>query len=182
MAKLPIVSEGKQPTELYVINTLQAMSKQIQGTPDLACKMLFKIIEMLIDSIEIFPANIEIKAPWTRFLEGKQGLCWNLQAAPTPTVLMGIFSRLQFLPSHYMLTWEECFYTGFFEYQSHLFGPHVSDLGARFVAYQQMEMQNPLEYILESRERQQRQMRWEHGLKQLQLQQKLDEHHFKERY
>ena len=145
--------------------------------------MLIKIIEMLIDCIEIFPASIKMNAPWTRFLEGKQGLCWDLQAAPSPPVLMGIFSRLQFLPAHYMLTWEESFYTGFFEYQSHIFGPLVSDLGARFVAYQQMEMQNPLEDILESRERQKRQMRWEHGLQQLQLQQKLDEQRFtKEHY
>ncbi len=140
------------------------MKRQLTGIPDLAFVMLCKIIDMLTTCIETFPATIETKAPWTRFLEGRKGMCWNLQTTPTPRILMGIFARVQFLPTHYLVTWEEAFYTGFFEYQSNIFGPLVQDLGARYVAYQTMEMQNPLEDILESRERHERMERWEEGL------------------
>ena len=94
---------------------------------------------------------------------------------------MGIFARVQFLPGHFLVTWEEAFYTGFFEYQSHIFGPLVQDLAAKFVAYQAMEMQNPLEDILESQERQTRVDRWEQGLQQLQCQQKRHEANFRQR-
>ena len=95
---------------------------------------------------------------------------------------MGIFARVQFLlPAHYLVTWEEEFYTGFFEYQSNIFGPLVQDLGARYVAYQALEMQNPLEHILESRERQQCMERWEEGLRQIQHQHQMDKARFRQR-
>ena len=68
--------------------------------------------------------------------------------APMAPVLMGIYAQILFLPAQYMTTWEEAFYTGFFEYQSHIFGPMLHDLGARYVAYQEMEMQNPLHNLL----------------------------------
>ena len=55
-------------------------------------------------------------------------MCWDLQTAPTPPILMGIFARVQFLPAHYLIIWEEAFYTGFFEYQSNIFGPLVQDM------------------------------------------------------
>ena len=47
-----------------------------------------------------------------------------------------------------MVTWEEAFYTGFFEYQSSIFGPLVKDYGLCYVAYQAMEMKNPLHNTL----------------------------------
>ena len=57
----------------------------------------------------------------------------------------------------------------------------MQDLGARYVAYQAMEIQNPLEDILESRERQQRMERWEEGLRQIQHQHQMDEARFRQR-
>ena len=55
--------------------------------------------------------------------------------------------------SHYLQTFEDAFYTGFFEYQSHIFGPLVHDLGARLVAYQAMELKFPLRDMIEDARR-----------------------------
>lgn len=44
---------------------------------------------------------------------------------------------------------EDAFGTGFFEYQSNIFGPVFHDIDTRLVAFQAMEMQNPLRNIME---------------------------------
>ena len=77
-------------------------------------------------------------------MEGRQGLSWNLQLAPTPEKIMGLFARLHFVAGHYLQKFEDAFYTGFFEYQTQIFGPLVKDLGARLIAYQAMEHKFPL--------------------------------------
>ena len=59
-----------------------------------------------------------------------------------------------FLPSHYLQTFENAFYTGFFEYQSHIFGPLASDIGSRrLIAYQAMECKFPLRDMIEDARR-----------------------------
>lgn len=113
----------------------------------------------------------------TRFLEGRSGLCWDQQKAPSPDFVMGFYARVQFLPSHYMVIWEEDFYTGFFEYPSSIFGPLVKDYGARFIAYQAMEMKNPLHHFLESKEKEQKYCQWkDNGLKAILAQEAMDHH------
>ena len=87
---------------------------------------------------------------------------------------MGFYARVQFLSSHYMVTWEEAFYTGFFEYQSSIFGPLVKDYGTSYVAYQAMEMKNPLHDTLESAEKEQKIRQWQAGLKAIIEQEELD--------
>ena len=161
---LPPPESNKEPTESYMLQTLEQTVNQFKGVPDLACMMLTKICKMLIACIEDFHNSIHTRAPWTRFLEGRTGLSWNLQLAPTPNVLMGLFARLQFMPSHHMQTFEDAFYTGFFEYQTRVFGPLVHDLGARLVAYQAMELQNPLHDILEDAQRERDYQRYQRGL------------------
>ena len=41
---------------------------------------------------------------------------------------MGIYSKAIFLPSHFMVTFKEAFYTSFFEVQSHIFSTINADL------------------------------------------------------
>ena len=66
---------------------------------------------------------------------------------------MGLFARLHFVAGHYLQTFEDEFYTGFFEYQSHIFGPLIRDLGAQLIAYQAMEMKFPLWDMIEDTRR-----------------------------
>ena len=50
-------------------------------------------------------------------------------------------------------TFEDAFYTGFFEYQTQIFGPLVRDLGTRLIAYQAMERKYPLRDMIEDTRR-----------------------------
>ncbi|KAI5061727.1 hypothetical protein GOP47_0024232, partial [Adiantum capillus-veneris] len=129
--------------------------------------MLVKICKMIIEAIVTFKETEEMKTAWTRFFEGSQGFCWNLQNAHSHEVQMGLFSRHQFLPSHFMLTF--AYYTGFFEQiaMSKIFSPLVRDSAARFVAFQAAEEKNPMETYLFTQEQRQRQRQWEAGLRKV---------------
>ena len=78
---------------------------------------------------------------------------------------MGLFARLHFIAGHYLQTFEDAFYTGFFEYQSHIFDPLVHDLGARLVAFQAMELKYPLRDTLEDARRERDYQRYVEALK-----------------
>ena len=66
---------------------------------------------------------------------------------------MCLFAHLHFVARHYLQTFEDTFYTSFFEYQTQIFGPLVKDLGARLIAYQAMECKFPLRDIIEDARR-----------------------------
>ena len=59
---------------------------------------------------------------------------------------------------------EDAFYIGFFEYQSHIFGPMVQDMGARLIAYQAMKLQHPLRDMVEDARRERDYQRHKRGL------------------
>ena len=136
-----------------MLDTLNQAIQQFKGVPDLAYQMLTKKCKMLLACIEDFHESIHTRATWTRFLEVRQGLSWNLQLAPRPEKIMGLFSHLHFVAGHYLQTFEDAFYTGFFEYQTQIFGPLVKDLGVRLIAYQAMECKFPLRDIIEDARR-----------------------------
>ena len=141
---LPSPKDDREPTKTYMLQTCEATILKFKGIADLACLMPVKIMNVIKVCIKTFPEAIKKDTPWTRFLEGQSGLCWDLQKAPSPAWLMGFYARVQFLPSHYMVTSEEAFYTGLFKYQSSIFGTLFKDYRARFVAYQAIKMKNPL--------------------------------------
>ena len=64
--------------------------------------MLTKICKMILACIEDFHNSIHMRATWTRFLEGKHGLSWNMKLAPKPHKFMGLFARLHVVASHYL--------------------------------------------------------------------------------
>ena len=78
--------------------------------------------------------------------------------------LMGLYARVIFLPSHFLLSFEEAFYTGFFEVETHLFSLLNQDLSSRFVAFMRMEIEMPLKEVLADMEEQQRLKRFRHAL------------------
>ena len=71
---------------------------------------------------------------------------------PPKPIVMGIFARLQFLPSHFMTTFEEAFLTGHFKSQSQIFNPNPAELQTRYVAYQRQEYATPLPQVIEDLE------------------------------
>lgn len=133
--------------------TLNQAIQQFKGVPDLAYQMLTKICKMILACIEDFHNSIHMQVTWTQLLKGRQGLSWNLQLAPDPHKIMGLFARLHSIVGHYLQTFEDAFYTGFFEYQSHIFGLLIHDLGARLVAFQAMELKYPLKDMIEDARR-----------------------------
>ena len=102
------------PTKANMSKECKAAIQTYTAIPDLACLMLVKICQILIACISTFQRMEGVTAPWTRFFKGSRGLCWDLSMTPTHQIMMGLYSRLQFLPSHFMLTFEEAFYTGVF--------------------------------------------------------------------
>lgn len=150
---LPMPESRGEPTEEYILETLERVCEQFKGVPHLACQMMIRIASLIIACIKDFHDTIHMRAPWTKFLEGRQGLSWNLQTTPDPQIIMGMCARIQFMPGHFLNTFEDAFYTGFFEYQTKIFSPLVEDLGARLVAFQAMDLKNPIRDILEETKR-----------------------------
>lgn len=110
----------------------------------MACIMLVKVAKMIVMAITTFHDLEQMGHPWTRFFEGVNGLCKNLQKAPPRQVLMGLFARVIFLPSHNLVTFEEAFYTGFFEMQSNIFSLLNTNNSSTFIAFMKMEIEMPL--------------------------------------
>ena len=160
----------RRPTEYYMLHELENTIELYKAVLDLACLMLVKICKMLITAITTFQNSAATNAPWTRFFEGSQGLCWDLSITLDYNILMGLYARIQFLPSHFLLTFEECFYTGFFEHAqpSRIFSPLVTDHAARYIAFSAAEDKNPHALQLMSYEQQLRLRQWEAGLKKIQ--------------
>ena len=161
---LPAPAQGRTPIEKYMVDTLQGVISQLKGVPDLACIMLCKIAKMISTYITKFNEMEQTGHPWTKFFEGGRGLCWDLTVAPTRQTLMGLYARVIFLPSHFLLSFEEAFYTGFFEVETHLFSLLNQDLSSRFVAFMRMEIEMPLKEVLADMEEQQRLKRFRHAL------------------
>lgn len=78
------------------------------------------------------------------------------------------------MPTHYMTTFKEPHYTGFFESNSKLFGPVSADIHGRYVAYQAQEMKNPLKATLETAEQKRSRQRYIEGLKTINVLDDLD--------
>lgn len=131
-------------TEFYFISTLQNVKITFEGVPDLACQMLIKIADMLLACVIEFHKCIEHKAIWRHFLEGQEMLHWDLHERASLNNLMGVYARCQFLKAHHMVTFEEAFVIGFFDYKSHIFGPYVQDLGVRYIAYHRQDQKYPI--------------------------------------
>ena len=159
----------RRPTEFYMLEQLQATVELYKAVPDLACIMLVKMCKMLMAAIETFQNTAATNAPWTHFFEGSQGLCWDLSTAPEYNILMGLYARVQFLPSHFLLTFEEAFYTGFFEQErpSQIFNTLITDYLARYTAFSAAEDKNPHALQLFNFEQQQNRRRWEAGLRKI---------------
>ena len=156
-------SNQLSPTKDYMLNECKAMIQLYQAIPDLACLMLFKICRMLIACISTFQKTKGIPSTWTRFFERSTGLCWDLSKTPTHQIIMGLYSQLQFLPNHFMLTFEEAFYTGFFEQAQHscLFIPVITDYQARFIAFSKVEEKNLRRQLqLMTQEQRDKEHRW----------------------
>ena len=75
-----------------------------------------------------------------------------------------VLQRVIFLPANFMVTFEEVFYTGFFEVQSSLFSTINSDLRSRYVAFMRMEKEMPLKDVLADAELERRIRRFRQGL------------------
>ena len=84
-----------------------ALRQMIRDKPDIACRMMHKICLMLSAVINTFRNTEATKVKWITFLEGHKGLIFNLNDTPKMKIIYGIFSRLMFLPSHYMQTFKE---------------------------------------------------------------------------
>lgn len=165
--ELPPPKKGESPTEKYMLSTLNGVITAFKGIPDLSCFMLVKIAKMIVSAIEVFNEMEQTGHPWTMFFEGIDGLCWDIQIAPPRNVLMGLYARIIFLPSHFLVTFEEAFYTGFFEIMSNIFSPMNKDPRSRFIAFMQAELESPLKNVMQTIEVKQRIEKFQRALQHI---------------
>ena len=103
---------------------------------------------MLIATLIAFNPLIASQHLFTFFLEGHKPINWDLSDMPPNNVIMGLYARLQFMPAHFMLTFEEAFLMGFFKGQSQVFGPLNPTHHVRWVAYINQELHTKLPTLL----------------------------------
>ncbi|MCO5599739.1 hypothetical protein L7F22_053846 [Adiantum nelumboides] len=128
----PVLSAQEPPTVTYVVNTLNQTIQLLRDVPDLTCQMLVKIARMIVTCIQVFRDTEDDDHPWNLFLEGRRGIGWNLRDSPPRWIIMAIYSRLMYLPSHFLQTFKEAFVTGFFKISTQIFHPMAKDLKASF--------------------------------------------------
>ncbi|MCO5558512.1 hypothetical protein L7F22_012097 [Adiantum nelumboides] len=139
----PVLSAQEPPTMNYKVNTLNTTIQLLREVPDISFQMLVKIAKMIVICIQVFKDTKDDDHPWNLFLEGRRGICWNLRDSPPRWIIMALYSRLMYLPSHYLQTFEEVFVTGFFEISTQIFHPMAKDLKAKYVAYLNTLAENP---------------------------------------
>lgn len=100
--RMPAPSDFQELDEKYMVITLTRMIEKMQGLPDLSCMMLKKICKMLLTCIQVYHKARITDTPWISFLEGTQGLVYDLSGQPSDRVLHGFSARLMFLPSYFM--------------------------------------------------------------------------------
>ena len=86
---------------LFSISAAQA--HRLKGIHDLSCVMLSNIARMIITIITSFNNMAQIVQHWTTYFEGPSGLAWDLSQAPKKEILMGLYARCIFLPSHWLV-------------------------------------------------------------------------------
>lgn len=159
---------NKRPIERYVVRTRNKFIDKLRGVPDLSCVMLFKIAKMIITIINAYKDMAQAGAHWTTYFEGPNGLAWDLSMAPSKEILMGLYARCIFLPAHWLVTFEEAFYTGFFEVESRIFSLMNQDPHSRYVPFMRMEVEHPLRDVAREAELQQRRIqKFQRALKSL---------------
>lgn len=65
---LPGPEPGYEPTEKYMLETLEQAINQFTGVPDIACVMMVKVAKMIILCIQDFHTSIAYKT-FTRLLQ-----------------------------------------------------------------------------------------------------------------
>ena len=68
-----------------------------------------------------------------KFSDANTGLAFDLQIGPVGDQIWGYYSRLQYLPAHFMNTWEEMMVTEFLMIPTHLFHPEDGPLQTRYL-------------------------------------------------
>ena len=99
--------------------------------------MLVKLAHYLLLVVNTFTKALPSHTPWEIFLEGQERLTFYLNIGPNYLQTMGLYARTQFLPFHYMQTFEEIIVTGFIDNGLSVFGPNVKNISARYVAYKE---------------------------------------------
>ena len=128
--KLP--SPTKHVTHDYFVHTLQAMKSQCHNIPDIACKMMETIVDMLVTVAQAFQREYLLPHQLSH-----PSIYYDLSQYPSTAQLMNIYARVIHLPSRYIMTFEEACFTGFFEYPGAVFSPYEVYVNTRYKRYQQ---------------------------------------------
>lgn len=117
----PKMSAPTKGLTFYFVQTSQAAQAKCADVPDLACKMLEKIADMLIAVATAFQ---------------NEYIYYDLSQYPLAAKLMNLYARVIHLSARYMMTFEDAYHTGFFEYPGAVFSPFEVYVNTHYKRYQ----------------------------------------------
>ena len=85
-----------------VVSTLKYAINMYDGAPNISCRILVKIADLLRLIVETFHKELRHNRPWEIMLEGNQALMFDLNKGPNRKQVMGLYARCQFLPAYCM--------------------------------------------------------------------------------
>ena len=148
-----------------MVDTLNYIIHILKGIPYVSNVMLVKIAKMLITVITSFNDMAQAGAHWTTYFEGPRGLAWDLSMAPSKDILYGLYARCIFLPAHWLVTFKEAIYTGFFKIETKIFSPINQEPQTRYVSFMRMEVERPLRDVIKEAEHEDRVKRMKAALR-----------------
>ena len=114
-----------------------------EGVPDFTVQMFCKFLRLLETLLTCFEKEKRQDPNYYRYHFGSQQLAWDLNMAPLPQQVHGLYQRVRFLRSCYVEAFEEMMLTGFIEgYTSSCFGPN-SNINEIFVQRRLIDAELP---------------------------------------
>ena len=116
-----------------------------EGVPDFTIVMFCKFLRLIHILLTCFEKEKKVDPYYYKYNLGDQELAWDLNLFPLPQQVHGLYERVRFLQSPYIITFEEMMTTGFLkEYTSSCFGS-MARLGETFVRRRLMDAE--LKYL-----------------------------------
>ena len=114
-----------------------------EGVPDFTVQMFCKFLRFLHTLLIYFEKEKKEDPAYYMYHFRLQHLAWDMNLAPLPQQVHGLFQRFWFLRSYYITAFEEMMQTCFIEgYTSSCFGPR-SNINEVFVQRRLLDAQSP---------------------------------------
>ena len=119
--------------EEWMAKQCKTIMRYYEGVPDFTIVMFCKFLQLIHTLLTCFEKEKKVDPYYYKYNLGDQELAWDLNLFPLPQQVHGLYKRVRYLRSPYIIAFEEMMTTRFLEdYISGCFGPRAR-LGETFV-------------------------------------------------